>query len=155
MTSRVSNKIVIAIIVVLLVGVCASVVITHHQPKPTATPIVHPSNPVVSKEETPTFGNVTGKWTGPWTNSLGEHGNDTLEITDDGAGNFKGVWSGTINVTGQWLDNTHLKMSGRTSTRDYQVQGTVQGDTLNLNYTATRLNTSGTYTGEETLTRTQ
>ena len=95
----------------------------------------------------------TEKWAGTWTNSLGESGVDTLEITDDGSGNIKGVWSGNIVVTGQWLDKTTLKLSGRTATRDYQIKGTLQGNTLLLSYVATRLNTSGTYTGEEILTR--
>jgi hypothetical protein len=63
------------------------------------------------------------------------------------------VWAGNINITGQWLTKDSLKFSGQTETRDYQVQGSLQGDTLILNYTATRLNTSGTYTGEENLTR--
>jgi len=59
------------------------------------------------------------------------------------------MWAGNISITGQWLSKDSLKFSGRTETRDYQVQGSLQGDTLILNYTATRLNTSGTYTGKK------
>jgi hypothetical protein len=95
----------------------------------------------------------TEKWSGTWTNSLGEKGNDTLEISTDSAGNIKGVWSGNINITGQWSDSSNLKFSGQTTTRDYQVTGKIENNILILNYTATRLNTSGTYTGEEKLTK--
>jgi len=93
------------------------------------------------------------KWSGSWTNSLGEKGNDTLGITTDSAGNIKGVWSGDISIAGQWSDSSNLKFSGRTTARDYQVTGKIEKDILVLNYTATRLDTSGTYTGEEKLTR--
>ena len=137
---------------------------------PTYTPVpTSPSKPIATFGSTVTVNQVatispttmvsvtpiskTEKWAGTWTNSLGESGEDTLEITDDGSGNIKGVWSGNIVVTGQWLDKTTLKLSGRTATRDYQIKGTLQGNTLLLSYVATRLNTSGTYTGEEKLTR--
>jgi len=133
-----------AIILVILLSIGVGVVVIRQ--------LNQPSNSTKPKV-TPVVSHLTEKWTGPWTNSLGEHGDDTLEITDDGAGNIQGLWSGTINVTGQWLNKTSIKFSGRTSTRDYQVQGTIQGDTLILNYTATRLDTSGTYSGEEKLTR--
>jgi hypothetical protein len=94
------------------------------------------------------------KWSGTWTNSLGENGGDTLVISSTSSGKITGTWSGNINVTGQWLDKSSLKFSGRTDTRDYQVTGKLQNGTLTLNYTATRLNSSGTYTGEEKLTLT-
>ena len=116
----------------------------------TQLPIKTSVTPTILPTATPAT--TTKKWRGTWTNSLGENGNDTLEITTDTAGNFKGVWSGNINVTGQWLTKATLKMSGKTTTRDYQVTGTIQDSTLFLSYTATRLNSSGTYTGEEKLT---
>jgi len=113
------------------------------------------SNPTESKSKV-VYGNLAGSWTGPWTNSLGEHGNDTLVITENNGnlGTFRGLWSDNILVTGQWLNKTNFGFSGRTSTRLYQVQGIIQGNNLMLNYTATRLNASGTYTGEEKLTQT-
>jgi len=119
-------------------------------PMQTQLPIKTSVTPTILPTATPAT--TTKKWRGTWTNSLGENGNDTLEITTDTAGNFKGVWSGNINVTGQWLTKATLKMSGKTTTRDYQVTGTIQDSTLFLSYTATRLNSSGTYTGEEKLT---
>ena len=93
------------------------------------------------------------KWSGTWTNSLGENGDDTLEITTDSAGNIKGVWSGNIKIIGKWSDSSNLQFSGRTTIRDYQVTGKTENNILILNYTATRLNSSGTYTGEEKLSQ--
>jgi len=146
----------VLMVIILLVIICiAAGVFFFNKPKPTVN--LQPS-PQVEDTTEPTkaeviFGNLNGKWAGPWTNSLGEKGNDTLDITDNGAGSFQGMWAGNISITGQWLSKDSLKFSGRTETRDYQVQGSLQGDTLILNYTAKRLNTSGTYTGEEKLTR--
>ena len=51
------------------------------------------------------------------------------------------------------MEKIRLKLSGRTATRDYQIKGTLQGNTLLLSYVTIRLNTSGTYTGEEKLIR--
>jgi hypothetical protein len=51
------------------------------------------------------------------------------------------------------MEKIMLKLSGRTATRDYQIKRTYQDNTLLLTYVATRLNTSGTNTGEEKLTR--
>jgi hypothetical protein len=97
--------------------------------------------------------NVGGNWTGMWTNSMGESGNnDTLQLTDDDSGDLEGIWSGNIGITGEWDDETDIDFSGQTSTRDYQVQGSIIGSMLILNYTAIRLDTSGTYTGVELLT---
>ena len=52
---------------------------------------INPTDSKMSPTIIKTYGNLTGKWTGKWTNSLGESSDETLEITDDGAGNFKGV----------------------------------------------------------------
>ena len=172
LTPRGSSK-VLLIVIILVVILGIGIVISFYKPKPTSSLLNQPPISAESKVKdtlptnsqinqpsissvskvSPTTSNLTEKWAGPWTNSLGEKGDDTLDITEDGAGNFQGLWSGNIKVTGQWLDKTSMKMSGRTSTRDYQVQGTIQGNTLILKYVATRLNTSGTYTGEEKLTR--
>jgi len=117
------------------------------------TPVRTDGIPTTQSPMTTALSNISGNWTGTWTNSLGESGNDTLQITVDKSGNLQGVWSGNINITGQWLNNTNIRFSGQNSTRSYQVQGSVLGNTLILYYTATRLNTSGTYTGIESLTR--
>jgi hypothetical protein len=146
----------VLIVIILLVIICITAgVFFFNKAKPTVS---LQSRPQVEDTTEPTkakvvYGSLNGKWAGPWTNSLGEHGTDTLDITDTATGFFQGVWAGNINITGQWLTKDSLKFSGQTETRDYQVQGSLQGDTLILNYTATRLNTSGTYTGEENLTR--
>jgi len=76
-----------------------------------------------------------------------------LVITDGLSGNFQGIWYGSINITGKWLTQTSFQFSGSTSNRAYQSQGTIQGNTVTITYTAARLDSSGTYTGQETLTR--
>jgi hypothetical protein len=147
----------ILIMSVLVLGGCGEKEMFSERPaiKPSPTSLVEatPSATPIEMVATTVPKALTENWAGTWTNSLGEHGNDTLVLTNDGNGNFTGIWSGNINVRGQWLDKTNLKMSGQTTTRSYQVDGEVLGDTLNLEYTATRLNTSGTYTGKEQLTR--
>ena len=146
----------VLIVIILLVIICISAgVFFFNKPKPTVN--LQPNPQVVNTTESAkarvVYGSLSGKWAGPWTNSLGEHGTDTLDITDTATGFFQGMWAGNIPVMGQWLTENSLKFSGKTDTRDYMVQGSLQGDTLILSYTAKRLNTSGTYTGEEKLTR--
>ena len=97
-----------------------------------------------------TFG---GRWTGHWTNSVGETGDDTLELVEDTARNLHGTWSGNVEVTGRQTDAATLALHARTPTRDYQITGTFRGDVLTIKYVATRLDRPGSYAGESTFTR--
>ncbi len=147
------NKALIFVILVIVVCGIVGVLIISNKPKPTINPQSNKPTVSITPKAQTAYGNLSGQWTGKWSNSLGEQGDETLEITDDGVGNFQGTWSGTIKITGKWLNKTSVEFSGQTSTRAYQAQGNLQGSTLIINYTATRLNTSGTYTGQESLTR--
>jgi hypothetical protein len=144
----------VLVVVILLVICIAAGVFFFNKTKPAVNLQPNPQvNRTGSTKAKVVYGGLNGKWAGPWTNSLGEHGTDTLDITDTATGFFQGMWAGNIPVMGQWLTENSLKFTGKTDTRDYLVQGNLQGDTLILSYTAKRLNTSGTYTGEEKLTR--
>ena len=96
-----------------------------------------------------------GGWRGTWTNTLGERGADALVLTEGSGGNLAGTWSGTMRVSGRRSGPAAMTLQGRTSTRSYQISGTVRGSILSLSYTVTRLDKGGTYKGESTLTRTQ
>jgi hypothetical protein len=151
-----SIYVIIGVIIVAAVAVAAVIILypktkpaTDYQPEgisPTSTP--SPTAPAAASYP-------SGKWTGTWTNSLGEHGNETLEISDGTEGNFSGLWSGSINISGKWTGRSSMNFSGKTDTRSYEAEGTILGNTLTIKYTATRLNSSGTYTGEEKLTHVQ
>ena len=60
-----------------------------------------------------------------------------------------------MRVSGRRSGPAAMTLQGRTSTRSYQISGTVRGDILSLSYTVTRLDKGGTYKGQSTLTRTQ
>jgi hypothetical protein len=101
----------------------------------------------------PSFGNINGYWTGTWNNSLGQSGTETLRIADSRNGSFTGVWSGATAISGRWLTNNTFQFNAFTPTRTYQVQGSVQGLAMSLTYTATPLDSTGSYTGQEKLNR--
>ena len=42
-----------------------------------------------------------GRWTGYWENSLGERGDDSLDLSEDRDGNLSGVWTGDVQVAGE------------------------------------------------------
>jgi hypothetical protein len=93
-----------------------------------------------------------GTWQGTWSNNLGEKGADSLVLTEGAGGNLAGTWSGTIQVSGRRSGPAAMTLQGRTSTRSYQITGTVRGNILSLRYTVTRLDQGGTYDGQSTLT---
>lgn len=96
---------------------------------------------------------LSGRWNGTWHNSVGESGPDSLELQEDAQGNLSGTWSGSVAVTGRRTDASHLELHGRTSTREFNVQGVLEGGQLRLTYVARRLNAEGSYRGESRLTR--
>lgn len=101
-----------------------------------------------SSQDRPTLG---GKWSGPWTNSLGEKGVSTLKLSEDSAGKLRGIWDG-IEVSGKRTDRNTIELQGKTKTRSYQVTGTITDGTMTLKYVATRLDADGSYDGQSTLT---
>jgi hypothetical protein len=97
-----------------------------------------------------TFG---GRWTGRWTNSVGETGDDTLDLVEDSARNLRGTWSGNVDVAGRQTDAASLALHARTKTRDYQITGSLRGEVLTMKYVATRLDQPGSYAGQSTFSR--
>ena len=96
---------------------------------------------------------LAGKWTGHYENSVGERGEDTLELTEDQNGNLSGTWSGNIQVSGRRTDDTTAELHGRTDTRTYRLVLTARRDGLTLKYFARRLDSRGEYEGESRFTR--
>jgi len=95
---------------------------------------------------------LAGTWRGTWSNDLGEKEADSLVLTEGPGGNLAGTWSGAIRVSGRRSGPAAMTLQGRSSTRAYQISGTVRGNVLSLRYTVTRLDKGGTYEGKSTLT---
>ena len=97
------------------------------------------------------FGNdwpsFAGQWTGQWSNSLGERGDDSLVLTEDSNGNLSGLWTNEVTVSGRRINRNTIELQGQTAARSYQITATVKGDELIMQYIATRLNGSGSYHG--------
>jgi len=105
----------------------------------------------------PAFGqhsaSFAGRWSGFWQNSLGERGDDSLELKEDEDGNLHGMWSGNVRVSGRRIDDRTAELHGRTDTRAYRITLTAHRDEIVLKYVARRLDSSGEYEGESRFTR--
>jgi hypothetical protein len=108
---------------------------------------------VAQVNDGPAGPSVAGTWTGTWTNSLGERGNDSLVLEEKAGGVISGTWSGSVPVSGKRLTATTLELSGHTATRAYQMKATLEAGVMTLRYVARRLNAAGSYEGTSTLTR--
>ena len=107
--------------------------------------------PEGSKSKAPP--SLTGKWTGTWTNTVGESGSDSLTLQEDGSGNLSGIWSGKIEVRGRRLSADQIELSGASPTRAFSIRGEFRGGELRLRYTARRLDATGSYSGESRFQR--
>ena len=94
---------------------------------------------------------ISGSWVGQWTNSTGEIGSDSLIIQEDTNGNLQGIWSGTVTVEGRRTGTASFEMSGETANREYFAKVTLNNGDLLIDYTAWRLNTTGSYSGKSIL----
>jgi hypothetical protein len=88
-----------------------------------------------------------GRWSGSYRNSTGQTARDSLVLTEGTNGELRGTWTGNIPVYGRRLNSSSAQLNGRTSTRAYQMTVTVSGNAMVMNYTATRLDSAGSYTG--------
>ena len=95
---------------------------------------------------------LTGRWSGDWTNSLGESGTSTLKLREDEDGNLTGSWDG-IDVTGKRSNGTAIELQGQNGKRSYQLTASVNNGVIKMRYIVTRLDTNGSYDGKVTLTR--
>ena len=125
-------------------------------PKPSPA---SPAPPAAPPKPSPAT-SLLGKWSGQWSNSMGERGADSLELRQDSGGELHGVWSSyyegkwsTLYPSGRCLNATQFRLEARTSTRLYKIEGQLDGATLVLKYQATRLNGPGGYSGESHFTR--
>jgi hypothetical protein len=94
-----------------------------------------------------------GRWSGTWTNSLGERGDDTLTLTEDDEGNLSGRWSGTVDVRGRRVNRNTIELRGRTQSRSYQITATIAEGSLSMKYLVSRLDADGSYDGSSRFTR--
>lgn len=94
----------------------------------------------------------SGKWSGTWKNTLGEGGEEELQIRLDADGIVTGVWN-KITVTGKRKCANEIVFEGKNETRRYAVAGRIVDGELVLKYTATRLVGQGYYSGESRLRR--
>jgi hypothetical protein len=97
-----------------------------------------------------------GEWRGRWENNRGEKGEERLSIKETTDGAITGVyaWSNiSIPVRGDRLGRTTFVIKGATKSRFYRIVGTVDDGKVLLRYSASRLNTSGSYWGWSTLTK--
>jgi hypothetical protein len=94
-----------------------------------------------------------GKWYGRWSNNLGESGDDSLVLKEDQNGNISGVWTNEVSVSGRRINGSTIELQGWTATRSYQMTVTATGNEITMQYTATRLNSSGSYRGTARLFR--
>jgi hypothetical protein len=99
------------------------------------------------------YASFAGRWTGTFENSLGERGQDSLDLSEDQDGNLTGMWTGNVRISGKRIDDATAELHGRTDTRGYRIFLTARRDELTLKYTARRLNSSGEYEGEARFTR--
>jgi hypothetical protein len=101
------------------------------------------------------FGNdresFAGQWTGQWSNSLGERGDDSLVLKEDSNGKLSGVWTNEVAVSGRRINRNTIELQGQTGTRSYQITATVIGNEMVMQYLSTRLNSSGSYNGTSRL----
>jgi hypothetical protein len=94
-----------------------------------------------------------GKWNGNYANSTGERGNDSLTLAEGPDGHISGMWTGTIPIRGQRTGSNSARFTAGTAKRAYQLTATLFDGLLVVKYTATRLDSSGTYKGESRFRR--
>ena len=93
-----------------------------------------------------------GSWSGTWSNSVNQSGDDTLVLTEDADGNLSGKWTGEVDVTGMRINRNSFELKAKTAKRSYQITGTIKDGTMTMKYIVTRLDSDGTYNGKSTLT---
>jgi hypothetical protein len=96
---------------------------------------------------------LSGLWSGTWSNTLGESGPDSLSLSEDASGNLSGIWSGSIEVSGRRLAGGQIELQGQTVNRAFTIRGALEGGGLVLRYTAQRLDSSGSYSGQSRFQR--
>jgi hypothetical protein len=96
--------------------------------------------------------NLSGKWTGHWSNTSNEKGEDSLVLAEDTKGNLNGTWSSDVKVSGKRINAGTAHLWGQTDNRAYRFTATVQQGVIKMKYTAQRLDEGGSYGGVSTLT---
>lgn len=110
-------------------------------------PVLTPPQPQADAND------LSGRWTGTWTNDLGERGATQLNVTRAPDGSLTGVWDGMAIAAVQVGPGGQFRFQARSANRAYRIEGTVRGGVIALRYTATRLDGTGHYSGAATLRR--
>ncbi len=90
---------------------------------------------------------LAGTWRGTWKNSSGKVGPDSLSLTEQTDGTFRGIWSGYVRIRGTRLDSRTFVIQGGTSDRCYLGVGLVADGKILLCYSASGLKAKGIYGG--------
>ncbi len=98
-------------------------------------------------------GNFEGEWSGHYTNSLGESGNEILSLHYSEQGELMGAWGGDTMVRGEQTGEHSIHLRGeRNNGTTYEITAHRKHGEMQLHYYATRANGS-TYEGWEELHR--
>jgi hypothetical protein len=89
-----------------------------------------------------------GSWTGTWSNSLGETGDDTLVLSEGADGSLTGTWSGSLKVTGRRTGPSTGTLEGRNAKRAYKIVFSAKKRLMNMSYSVRRLDSEGSYKGK-------
>jgi hypothetical protein len=98
-------------------------------------------------------GSFAGVWTGRWSNSLGESGDDSLVLSEDPDGDLRGTWTDEVPVAGRRTRRGAVELRGRTRDRSYVITATVKGNRMTLAYDVTPLDGGDSYHGTSRLVR--
>jgi len=80
-----------------------------------------------------------GDWVGEWSNSLGQIGGDSLWLYKGSDGQYSGIWSKAMRISGRQINASTIELHGRTYNRDYVAKATLNKNVLRIEYTSLRL----------------
>ena len=97
--------------------------------------------------------NVSGSWSGPYRNTRGESGTESLIVKEEQLGVLKGQWGGIEIVNGRRNGNI-VTWEARSAGRDYRASGTISTDGKKMTLQYSVIDPArGNYTGIDEFVR--